>query len=598
MFQMRYYFFIILIVCQWGCTSTKQLTLRQISGETDITKGSKAKLSWQFDNADSVKIEGDLTSYKAKDSTVLLPLENTTYKIIAYKGKNDSVVQVRTIYVDNTKESYPQNTSINNQLSVHNSISESFQIVQKRFVKLDSSHHRYVFSVHNNQGTICNDKIIEASITSNNEDSTLKTSFKVKPEIRTSKKSSIIIALDQSIEMVNNQSIINTYLYQAINKIKDIDTVHFIRFNTSIVSQQTLNNQNELLASINAYQGYKPEGIRCIYNIIDSILKNKNIQDGADIIVLTSGPDNGSYIYDAESIVKIAQKRNISIHVCNINNEILDNYSLKYLASKSGGSFLDLSSSDTNTCVSSLISLMTLNKGTFYEIEIPDSLIKNAESFNLSMQLPKYDTMLSLKVLSNVDENSKYSRYKIVNLFYDSNISIDTSFFVHLQNLSTLLLLNPSKIIELIGYSSLLESNDDALALALQRASSIRKYMIMKGVDPNQMRIRGLSNIKPIYPVENEYYQTVMNRRVEFRWIDPSLLPYEIKAEKVDTEQEALNIIGKWDKKNVMSYYDRRVQNGIPYYQILLWGYSTQNQMNEAISTLKKSVNFDLIPED
>jgi len=598
MFQMRYYFFIILIVCQWGCTSTKQLTLRQISGETDITKGSKAKLSWQFDNADSVKIEGDLTSYKAKDSTVLLPLENTTYKIIAYKGKNDSVVQVRTIYVDNTKESYPQNTSINNQLSVHNSISESFQIVQKRFVKLDSSHHRYVFSVHNNQGTICNDKIIEASITSNNEDSTLKTSFKVKPEIRTSKKSSIIIALDQSIEMVNNQSIINTYLYQAINKIKDIDTVHFIRFNTSIVSQQTLNNQNELLASINAYQGYKPEGIRCIYNIIDSILKNKNIQDGADIIVLTSGPDNGSYIYDAESIVNIAQKRNISIHVCNINNEILDNYSLKYLASKSGGSFLDLSSSDTNTCVSSLISLMTLNKGTFYEIEIPDSLIKNAESFNLSMQLPKYDTMLSLKVLSNVDENSKYSRYKIVNLFYDSNISIDTSFFVHLQNLSTLLLLNPSKIIELIGYSSLLESNDDALALALQRASSIRKYMIMKGVDPNQMRIRGLSNIKPIYPVENEYYQTVMNRRVEFRWIDPSLLPYEIKAEKVDTEQEALNIIGKWDKKNVMSYYDRRVQNGIPYYQILLWGYSTQNQMNEAISTLKKSVNFDLIPED
>lgn len=598
MFQMRYYFFIILIVCQWGCTSTKQLTLRQISGETDITKGSKAKLSWQFDNADSVKIEGDLTSYKAKDSTVLLPLENTTYKIIAYKGKNDSVVQVRTIYVDNTKESYPQNTSINNQLSVHNSISESFQIVQKRFVKLDSSHHRYVFSVHNNQGTICNDKIIEASITSNNEDSTLKTSFKVKPEIRTSKKSSIIIALDQSIEMVNNQSIINTYLYQAINKIRDIDTVHFIRFNTSIVSQQTLNNQNELLASINAYQGYKPEGIRCIYNIIDSILKNKNIQDGADIIVLTSGPDNGSYIYDAESIVNIAQKRNISIHVCNINNEILDNYSLKYLASKSGGSFLDLSSSDTNTCVSSLISLMTLNKGTFYEIEIPDSLIKNAESFNLSMQLPKYDTMLSLKVLSNVDENSKYSRYKIVNLFYDSNISIDTSFFVHLQNLSTLLLLNPSKIIELIGYSSLLESNDDALALALQRASSIRKYMIMKGVDPNQMRIRGLSNIKPIYPVENEYYQTVMNRRVEFRWIDPSLLPYEIKAEKVDTEQEALNIIGKWDKKNVMSYYDRRVQNGIPYYQILLWGYSTQNQMNEAISTLKKSVNFDLIPED
>jgi hypothetical protein len=598
MFQMRYYFFIILIVCQWGCTSTKQLTLRQISGETDITKGSKAKLSWQFDNADSVKIEGDLTSYKAKDSTVLLPLENTTYKIIAYKGKNDSVVQVRTIYVDNTKESYPQNTSINNQLSVHNSISESFQIVQKRFVKLDSSLHRYVFSVHNNQGRICNDKIIEASITSNNEDSTLKTSFKVKPEIRTSKKSSIIIALDQSIEMVNNQSIINTYLYQAINKIRDIDTVHFIRFNTSIVSQQTLNNQNELLASINAYQGYKPEGIRCIYNIIDSILKNKNIQDGADIIVLTSGPDNGSYIYDAESIVKIAQKRNISIHVCNINNEILDNYSLKYLASKSGGSFLDLSSSDTNTCVSSLISLMTLNKGTFYEIEIPDSLIKNAESFNLSMQLPKYDTMLSLKVLSNVDENSKYSRYKIVNLFYDSNISIDTSFFVHLQNLSTLLLLNPSKIIELIGYSSLLESNDDALALALQRASSIRKFMIMKGVDPNQMRIRGLSNIKPIYPVENEYYQTVMNRRVEFRWIDPSLLPYEIKAEKVDTEQEALNIIGKWDKKNVMSYYDRRVQNGIPYYQILLWGYSTQNQMNEAISTLKKSVNFDLIPED
>ena len=598
MFQMRNCFLIILILCQWGCTSTKQLTLRQISGETDITKGSKAKLSWQFENADSVKIEGDLTAYKALDSTVLLPLQNTTYKIIAYKGKNDSVVQLRTIYVDNTKDSYPQNTSNNNLLSIHNSLSQSLRLVHKRFVQFDSSHHKYVFSIHNNQGTILNDKMLETSISSHNDDSTINASFKVKPEVRLSKQSSIIIALDQSIEMMHNQSIINTYLYQAINKINDIDSLHFIRFNTSIVSQQILRNKSDLLSAINAYQGYKPEGIRCIYNVIDSILKNKNIADDADIIVLTSGPDNGSYIHDAESIVKNAQKRNISIHVCNINNEVLDNYSLKYLASKSGGSFLDLSSSDTNTCVSSLISLMRINKGTFYEILIADSILKSRESFHISVQIPLNDTVLSLKVLSNVDENSKLSRYKIVNLFYNSNTSIDTSFYVHLQNLSFLLKLNPTKIIELIGYSSLLESNDDALALALQRASSIRKYLIMTGVDPNQIRIRGLSNIKPIYPVENQYYQTIMNRRVECRWIEPSLLPYEIGAEKVNTEQEALSMIEKWGKKNIMSYFDRRIHNGISYYQILLWGYSTQNQMNEAISTLRKSVNFDLISED
>jgi OmpA family len=595
---MRYCFFIILILCQWGCTSTKQLTLRQISGETDITKGSKAKLSWQFENADSVKIEGDLTTYQTKDSTILLPLQNTTYRIIAYKGKNDSVVQLRTIHVDNIKDTFPQNSTQNNVLSLNNSFLQSLRLVHKRFVQFDSSHHKYVFSIHNNQGTILNDKIIETSISSHNEDSTINESFKVRPEIRLAKKSSIIIALDQSLEMIHNQSIINTYLYQAINKISDIDSLHFIRFNTSIVSQQILKNQSDLLTAINAYQGYKPEGIRCIYNVIDSILKNKNITDDADIIVLTSGPDNGSYIHDAESIVKTAQKRNISIHVCNINNEVLDNYSLKYLASKSGGSFLDLSSSDTNTCVSSLVSLMRINKGTFYEILMADSLLKNKESFHVSVQLPLYDTMISLKVLSNVDENSKLSRYKIVNLFYDRNTSIDTSFYLHIQNLGALLKLNPTKIIEFIGYSSLLESNDDALALAIQRASSIRKYLIMKGVDPNQIRIRGLSNIKPIYPVENEYYQTIMNRRVECRWIEPSLLPYEIGAEKVNTEQEALSVIEKWGKMNVMSYFDRRIHNGISYYQILLWGYSTQNQMNEAISTLRKSVNFDLIPED
>jgi outer membrane protein OmpA-like peptidoglycan-associated protein len=407
-----------------------------------------------------------------------------------------------------------------------------------------------------------------------------------------------VIALDQSLEMIHNQSIINTYLYQAINKINDIDSLHFIRFNTSIVSQQILKNKTDIINAINAYQGYKPEGIRCIYHVIDSILKNKDIADDADIIVLTSGPDNGSYIHDAESIVKNAQKRNISIHVCNINNEVLDNYSLKYLASKSGGTFLDLSSSDTNTCVSSLISLMRINKGTFYEVLIADSILKSGESFYISVKLPTNDTVLSQKVLSNVDENSKLSRYKIVNLFYDSNTSIDTSFYLHIQNLGAVLKLNPTKIIEIIGYSSLLESNDDALALALQRASAVRKYLIMTGVDPNQIRIRGLSNIKPIYPDENEYYQTIMNRRVECRWIDPSLFPYEIRAEKVYTEQEALSMIEKWEKKKIMSYFDRRIQNGNSYYQILLWGYSTQNQMNEAISTLRKSVNFDLIPED
>ncbi|MFZ4567608.1 MAG: OmpA family protein [Bacteroidota bacterium] len=595
---MRYCFLFILILCLWGCTSTKQLTLRQISGETDITKGSKAKLSWQFENADSVKIEGDLTTYRTKDSTVLLPLQNTTYRIVAYKGKNDSVVQLRTIYVDNNKDTFSQDSTQNNVLSINDSFSQSLRLVHKRFVQFDSSHHKYVFSIHNNQGFILNDKIIETSISFQHEDSTLNASFKVKPEIRLSKKSSIVIALDQSLEMIHNQSIINTYLYQAINKINDIDSLHFIRFNTSIVSQQILKNKTDIINAINAYQGYKPAGIRCIYHVIDSILKNKDIADDADIIVLTSGPDNGSYIHDAESIVKNAQKRNISIHVCNINNEVLDNYSLKYLASKSGGTFLDLSSSDTNTCVSSLISLMRINKGTFYEVLIADSILKSGESFYISVKLPTNDTVLSQKVLSNVDENSKLSRYKIVNLFYDSNTSIDTSFYLHIQNLGAVLKLNPTKIIEIIGYSSLLESNDDALALALQRASAVRKYLIMTGVDPNQIRIRGLSNIKPIYPDENEYYQTIMNRRVECRWIDPSLFPYEIRAEKVYTEQEALSMIEKWEKKKIMSYFDRRIQNGNSYYQILLWGYSTQNQMNEAISTLRKSVNFDLIPED
>lgn len=595
---MRYCFLFILVLCLWGCTSTKQLTLRQISGETDITKGSKAKLSWQFENADSVKIEGDLTTYRTKDSTVLLPLQNTTYRIVAYKGKNDSVVQLRTIYVDNNKDTFSQDSTQNNVLSINDSFSQSLRLVHKRFVQFDSSHHKYVFSIHNNQGFILNDKIIETSISFQHEDSTLNASFKVKPEIRLSKKSSIVIALDQSLEMIHNQSIINTYLYQAINKINDIDSLHFIRFNTSIVSQQILKNKTDIINAINAYQGYKPAGIRCIYHVIDSILKNKDIADDADIIVLTSGPDNGSYIHDAESIVKNAQKRNISIHVCNINNEVLDNYSLKYLASKSGGTFLDLSSSDTNTCVSSLISLMRINKGTFYEVLIADSILKSGESFYISVKLPTNDTVLSQKVLSNVDENSKLSRYKIVNLFYDSNTSIDTSFYLHIQNLGSVLKLNPTKIIEIIGYSSLLESNDDALALALQRASAVRKYLIMTGAEPNQIRIRGLSNIKPIYPDENEYYQTIMNRRVECRWIDPSLFPYEIRAEKVYTEQEALSMIEKWEKKKIMSYFDRRIQNGNSYYQILLWGYSTQNQMNEAISTLRKSVNFDLIPED
>jgi len=84
-----------------------------------------------------------------------------------------------------------------------------------------------------------------------------------------------------------------------------------------------------------------------------------------------------------------------------------------------------------------------------------------------------------------------------------------------LDQLVNMLRRNPSLSLEIHGHTCNTHTSQYNEALSINRAESARKYLIQKGISPDRIVIKGLSQAKPIYPNTSEDNRS-KNRRVEF----------------------------------------------------------------------------------
>ncbi len=105
--------------------------------------------------------------------------------------------------------------------------------------------------------------------------------------------------------------------------------------------------------------------------------------------------------------------------------------------------------------------------------------------------------------------------------------------------------------------------------------------------DPAQIRLRSAGREKPVYYFESEEWQARVNRRVELRWLDPSLVPYEILAEAVVSEEEAIRLETQWSARGYDAYYDTFLINRIPAYRLKLWGFATLESAEKTKTALQ-----------
>ena len=106
------------------------------------------------------------------------------------------------------------------------------------------------------------------------------------------------------------------------------------------------------------------------------------------------------------------------------------------------------------------------------------------------------------------------------NIFFDSDQWIlKPASLIELKRLYQLLQNNPSVKIEIGGHTDNTGSNDHNLTLSNQRAESVYKYLIDKGITPNHLSFKGYGSNLPI-TTNNTEEGRAMNRRTEIMVIE------------------------------------------------------------------------------
>lgn len=175
---------------------------------------------------------------------------------------------------------------------------------------------------------------------------------------------------------------------------------------------------------------------------------------------------------------------------------------------------------------------------------------------------------------------------QIIALFASGSSTIDSIYLPLLDALAAVLRENPTQAIELIGHAYQEGKRDTERQLAADRVRAVAAALRTRGVLPAQLRLRALGDLIPIYPVASSAAEHMLNRRVEFRWLDPRLLPYELVVGYMWSETEALAQQQRWQERGFNAYIEEVVIEQRPAFRVKLWGYATYQEAEAAARSI------------
>ncbi|GGD80512.1 hypothetical protein GCM10011514_50760 [Emticicia aquatilis] len=101
------------------------------------------------------------------------------------------------------------------------------------------------------------------------------------------------------------------------------------------------------------------------------------------------------------------------------------------------------------------------------------------------------------------------------NIFFDSGkAELRPESFTELDKLQLLLAQNPSLQVEISGHTDDVGKDAENQALSEKRAFSVADYLIKKGVNPQNIKVKGYGKTKPLVPNTSEENRQI-NRRIE-----------------------------------------------------------------------------------
>lgn len=596
-----------------GCSSGNVSKLKTVDfqGYSEVEKGESAILKWNIENASSVKILNLGTIQAAEDSIEVFPIMTQTYDFIAYNSLDTIKLSWQVKVIDtaspeigkgfgrmsnsNDETSYLESEYLSGlNLNYQLDDIKSVKVMRKFFndenaliirtIALDAFGN-YLPNLPQNMNwdikSECGNSKYDVQINSTDEhkysdfDNELKISLLVENSIIAGEQFPVL-------------EYIESYLYS----LNANDKLRIDYFNHNLQNGISLRNIDKLKNNPKFYEKPSPKGLNAYYKAAYQTLKDFTSEiDNQDkiMIIISFSPDNASIIYKANDIADLALSKNIPIYTIGIGSAV-ESYPLKYISDVSGGRNYYISEDELYK-LPYVLNEISYSQKAYYELKYTLSL-QNCDiaRINVGHDNSNQDNFKTYQV-----SEAQYSGYQAVAAFFEQDTVVSIEYFENIRSLARVLKDNPTSVIELVGNSSNEGNYIQSNSLSLKRAQSTRRLLIEAGASSDQIRVRGEGNAQPLYYFQESEWQKYFNRRVEVRWLNPELLPYEIIADVVKSEEIALEKVESWENAGYRAYYKRYLINNLPVYRVKLWGYSTEEEAQNAATVLEKKYHISFV---
>lgn len=613
----QYYFFLFILII--SC-STPKILVQNISGYQEVPIGDTAKVFWDFLNAKYVKITGDNRLFAPKDSINFIVYNSVRLDIIAYQSEQDSLTQYVYVVASSDK-TLPEAQKVQRGPNLIPNLLE---------LKSEEPSEYFIGFSHSPFNLVSQLKILRTKF--NSAKDSIKLDFIILDKngnlIYDLRKFSGNISLDIyqgctsaelfrrtmefPFELLNTRKInvhflIEKNLLNAFTNFKDdlIDAVKYLAnddgFSLSIFGVE-LEHLIQLQNFHKAYWQIKNSSFnmnieltatfKSLIELIDKIPDDSN----TILIFFGKSNDNSSLIYTYDEVIKKANEKNISIHSIIFGNECRPTL-FQYISKRTFGGFYHLLWSQPKE-ISKVISEIILSNKYYYSITFPNQFKeKKCKEIFFKILARQGLNQIYNTYSFPVTDKTFYTDFQAISVykFLDTNVSRD--YFPILLQLANLLKNHPEVSVELIGNASFDEIPYQPDSLSFSRANNVRKELITLGVNPNQITIKARGTTKPLFQIEDNELTKILNRRTEIRWLHPSVLPYTIVVNTLESEELAEKEISIWEKRGFKAYYDRIFTKGEVAYRVILWGYSDFKTAKKTARAITKKFGIQTLIE-
>ncbi len=613
-------YFFVLVFLLVSC-KTPLPYVRSLINYNEIDQGDTITLHWDFANAKYVKIFGQPYSFNPQDSFRVSPKSSTRYDIIAFNEKGDSLVQSVYVAVRMQKETAEQVeaqrtiqrgpigiTDITSVRSakLSNYFSGFISAGQAKIEKLkivrateDDSNYYLDFIILDKYGNQIYDiqqytTDVQVSVTQNCAESKLQSRIEFPQLTKIQDDALFHLVVDRNCYTSTNN--LQNIIADGMKYLNSTDDFAFSVFGNEL---ETLLQPEFFEKNIRKFRNISVEGkaqLTCFYKSLYEIAKSCEPSKHNVVVVLTSSPENASIKYTIEDVIDIARSQNVKLYIVGIGNEIIPS-ALRYLATATGGNFYHLYPNELKD-LSEILTEIILAERYYYRARVSKFDFKSKCSelkFDVSLAISSAN--LSDFFVYPIGKKDYFLNYQAIASFDYLSTDVSSDFAPIIGSVAEILVKHRDLGVELSGNASLDEKNYDCISLSFSRANNVRKQLISLGVNPNQIQVKGRGISKPLSLFEDDEKSKFLNRRVEIRWLHPSILPYTIVVDTVESEEKAENGLLLWERRGYQPYYERILHNDGVRYIIVLWGYSTFEQAEKEARLIQKRYKTSAVTE-